>query len=453
MKTLPGTRISRYLISSLLVVAAWSAAAQGQERTGIVVDKIIAKVDNFIVLRSELEGLYQNYLTDGNPPTEDARCRILSQLVLNKLMVAKAEIDSLIVTDLEVDNNTDQRMNYLLQTSNNSPEQLEKQWGKSLDQIRLELHDQIKEQLLAREMQRKMTRDVTITPSEVRKFFNRIPADSLPFYNADVEIGQIVKFAQVSYRQKEAARNQLIDLRNRILSGEDFHELANKFSDDPSVRMNAGEMGWTRRGAMVSQFEATAFRLKVGEISEPFETQYGFHILQLLGRRGNEYNSRHILIAATPSDDDVKASAHFLDSIRTLIMAKTVSFETAAREFSDDQMTKGRGGYFTDSDGGSKVSLKELDPIVYFAIDSMKVGDISRPASFRTEDQKMAVRILYFKTKFPPHQANLKDDWFRIQAAALAQKKDQVTEKWFEKSRADVFIMVDPAFKSCKITD
>ncbi len=453
MKMLQNVRISKFLAISVLSALGLFPGFIKAQDTGLVVDKIIGKVDNYIVLKSELEMAYQSYLAEGNPASEDARCELFNRLIMNKLMVAKAEIDSVVVTDLEVDNNTDQRMQMILQSSGNSPEQLERAYGKTLEQIKLELRDQIREQLLAREMTSLITKDITVTPAEIRRFYNKIPSDSLPFYSSDVEVAQIVRVAKVSNAQKDEAKRKLTDLRDRILKGENFNELAMKNSEDPSAQYNGGEMGYVGRGAMVPEFEAMAFRLKVGEISQPFESPFGFHILQLIDRRGNEYNSRHILISAIPSADDIKNAEKYLDSLRTMIVRDSIKFESAAREYSDDQATKGRGGYFTDQDGSTKISMRDIDPVIYLNIDTMKVGNISKPLIYRTDDGKDAVRILYFKKKLPPHQANLKDDWNRIQSAALAEKKDIALEKWFTKARQDVFINIDPTYNGCKLLE
>jgi peptidyl-prolyl cis-trans isomerase SurA len=439
--------------SALLLALLLSESGMAQENPGFVVDKILVKVDNYVVLKSDLESSYQNFLSSGNPASNDTKCSILNSLIINKLMVAKAEIDSVIVSDLEVDQNTDQRMGMILQNSGNSPEQLEKAYGKTMDEIKLELRDQIKEQLVGRQMQQLITKDISITPSEVRRFFNQIPNDSLPYYDSDVEVAQIVRKAKVSDVQKAEARQKLIGLRDQILQGADFNELAKKNSEDPSAQYNGGEMGYVGRGAMVPTFEAMAFKLKEGEISMPFESPFGYHILQLIDRRGNEYNSRHILLSAVPSADDIKRSKEYLDSLREKIVKNEIKFEQTAKELSDDEATKPRGGFFADADGGTKISVKEIDPIIYFNIDTMKVGNISRPITYRTDDQKDAVRILYFKTKVAPHQANLKDDWHRIQAAALAEKKDKAMEKWFLKARKDVFINIDPEYQYCKILE
>jgi peptidyl-prolyl cis-trans isomerase SurA len=455
MKMALNEKISRFLILSaaILAVALPLCAQEEKEKTGFVVDKIIAKVDNYIVIKSELEGAYQAYVAEGNPQSEEAKCQLFNRLIMNKLMVAKADIDSVVVTDVEVDQNTGQRMNAILQNSGNSVEELERRYGKSLEQIRIELRDQIREQLLAREMSQRITKDLKITPADVKRFFNKIPTDSLPFYSSDVEIGQIVKIAKISDSQKEEAKRRLIELRERIINGEDFNVLAQKYSEDPSAKQNGGEMGFVGRGAMVPQFEAMGFKLRKGEISQPFESPFGIHIMQLIDRRGNEYNSRHILLLGSPSTEDINRAEKFLDSLRRKITRDSLQFEYAAKQFSDDTFSKGHGGYFTDPDGGVRVSLREIDPVVYLSIDTMKVGSISKPLAYRTEDGKEAVRILYYKAKVPPHQANLKDDWHRIQSAALAEKKDKVIGKWFSKSRQDVFINIDPSYKYCKLAE
>lgn len=453
MKMLQNVKISRFIaISVLTAINLFSGVVSAQD-TGLVVDKIIGKVDNYIVLKSELEMAYQAYLAEGNPSSEDARCELFNRLIMNKLMVAKAEIDSVVVTDVEVDGNTEQRMQMILQSSGNSPEQLERAYGKSLEQIKLELRDQIREQLLSREMTTRITKGITVTPAEIKRFFNKIPSDSLPFYSSDVEVAQIVRVAKVSNTQKEEARKKLSELRERILAGENFNQLAVKNSEDPSAQYNGGEMGYVGRGAMVPEFEAMAFKMKIGEISQPFESPFGFHILQLIDRRGNEYNSRHILISAVPSAQDIANAEKYLDSLRTRILRDSIKFERAAKEYSDDLQTKGGGGFFLDEDGGTKISMRDIDPVVYLNIDTMKVGNISKPLRYRTDDGKDAVRILYFKKKLPPHQANLKDDWSRIQSAALAEKKDKALEKWFDKARQDVFINIDPVYNGCKILE
>lgn len=444
---------ARYQTGLLAILFLVSPLANtlAQENTGFVVDEVIAKVDNHIVLRSDLDKGYQEYLTNGGTASQEAKCQFLAMLIRSKHMMAKAEIDSVMVLDFEVDNNTQRRMDLILAQSGRTPDELEAIYGKSLEQIRAELRDQIREQMIVSKMENNITDKLSVTPAEVKRFYNRIPKDSLPYFSAAVEVGQIVKIAESSAKQKEITKNQLLDLRSRILAGEDFATLAKKHSDDPSVLSNNGDMGWVGRGRMVPEFEAMAFKLKPNEISMPFESDFGFHIMQLLERRGNEYHSRHILISPKPSPEDLKRASDYLDSLRSLVLNDSIKFEKAAKEYSDDVETKGNGGFFTDADGGQQIPIDELDPIVFFKLDSMQVGNISKPMAYRTNDQKDAVRILFYKSRIPPHQASLQEDYHRIQAATLNEKKNKLLQKWFEKARQDVFINIDPNYEFCGI--
>ncbi len=418
-----------------------------------MVDKIIGKVDNYIVLKSELDKAYLEYVANGGQGGDQSRCQFLALLIRNKLMMAKAEIDSIVVSDEEVDSNTERRMGMILAQYGGSEEELENKFGKSLEQIKMELRDQVREQMVVSEMERTITKDLTVTPSEVKRFFNLIPKDSLPFFSAEVEVAQIVKVAEVSEKQKEEIKKQLIELRNSIITGEDFSTLAKKYSADPSVTGNGGDMGWVGRGVMVPEFEAMAFKLKPNDVSKPFESDFGFHILQLLGRRGNEYHARHILMSPSPSIEDIQRASKYLDSLRTLILRDSIPFQKIAKEYSDDMPSKGSGGFFADNDGGTRITVDDVDPAVFFAIDSMRVGTISSPLTYRTNEGKEAVRILFYKSRMAPHQASLKDDWNRIQNATLNEKKNRILEKWFNKARKDVFISLDPAYNFCGILD
>lgn len=427
--------------------------AQEEADNGFVVDKIIAKVDNYIVIKSELERSYQDYLTNGGSPSQQAKCQYLAMLVRNKLMLAKAEIDSVVVLDAEVDLNTQNRMDMIMSQSGRTENELEALYGKTMEQVRLELRDQIREQMIVSKMEEEMTKGVVVTPAEVKKFFAKIPKDSLPYFSASVEVAQIVRIAKVNSAQENQTKAELMSIRNRILAGEDFSKLAKDFSDDPSVIQNGGEMGWSGRGRMVPEYEAMAFKLKPNEISMPFKSPFGIHIMQLIERRGNEYNSRHILMSPKPSQQDLDAASHYLDSLRRLIMNDSLKFQAAAKEYSDDVATKGNGGFFSDPDRGIQLTVDELDPIVFFKLDSMKVGDISKPIAYRTDDGKDAVRILYYKARIAPHQASLDQDWTKIQAATLNEKKEKILQKWFQKARLDVFINIDPAYDNCGLLD
>ena len=415
----------------------------------VVIDKIVGKVDNYIVLKSDVEKAYLDALSQGRSAD---KCRVLESLLVNKMLVAKAEIDSVIVSEEEVEANLDRRLQFFINQVG-SEEAIEEYYGKTLEQFKVELSETIKEQLTAQRMESELTADLSVSPAEVRKFFRRIPKDSLPYFSTEVKVGQIVKIPDVSKSQKDRIKKKLNEVREEILNGADFNELAKDISMDPSVVNNGGELGFQRRGVLAPEFEAMAFKIDPGEISEPFETDFGIHILQLIERRGNTFNTRHILLIPQPLESDIVGAVDFLDSMRTVVQADSITFAKAAKEHSDDQQTSSNGGFFQDIDGSSRVSVEELDPVIFFTLDTMSVGNITKPIRYRLDDGTEAVRILYYETRMAPHQANLKDDYQKIYKAALNEKKGRIMEKWFLNARDDVYIEVDDEFDNCNITN
>jgi peptidyl-prolyl cis-trans isomerase SurA len=449
--------ISKFIQGSLkaafVLLSLWalglSAQAQDQQ---VVVDKIIAKVDNYIVLKSELEMAYLEFLSRGQISSgRSSKCQVLESLIINKLMVAKAEIDSVVVSDAEVRQNLDRRMQYYI-SQIGSEKMLEEYYKKTIEEFKEELRDGVKEQLVVQKMQNEITAKVKVTPAEVKRFFKSIPADSLPFFSTEVEVSQIVKKPTISKVEKEKVKQKLNEIRAQILRGEaTFEEMAKKHSEEPGASQSGGNIGFFKRGELAPEYEAAALRMKPGEISQPVETQFGFHLVQLIERRGNQFNTRHILIAPNPSKADLLEAKSYLDSLKTEIENGNLSFEKAAKEYSDDQETAGAGGYFQDDLGLTRISVEELDPVIFFAIDTMQVGTITPPMTFRTREGKESARILYFKSKLRPHQANLRDDYQKIYAAALNEKKNKVLTRWFDEANNDVFIDIDEEYERCNI--
>ncbi len=424
--------------------------AQSANDKGVVIDKIIAKVDDYIVLKSELDRAYLESLSQGELYQGNTKCQILESLVINKVMVAKAEIDSVSLPDIEVKNNLDKRMSYFIQQIG-SEERLEEIYNKSIDEFKAELFDQIEEQMIVQKMQSTIGEDVSVTPAEVKKFFSKIPADSLPYFSKEVTIGQIVKVPDVNENRKREIKNQMLDLKKRLESGEDFGSLANKFSMDPVSAAQGGELGFFKRSELAPEYEAAALGMKPGEISKPIESKFGFHLVQLIERRGNTYNSKHILIIPKPTEGDIQDAKDYLDSLRSAVIDDSVRFEVLAKEHSDDQFTSGNGGFFSDATGAMKVSVEEIDPTLFFTIDTIAVGSITRPMEFRMTDGTDAVRIIMYKEKIAPHQANLLQDYQKIRAATLASKHNQIMSKWFKDAQEEVYISIDPEYKNCRI--
>ncbi len=440
----------RSLVISFLVVS--SVVTRSYSQDGVVIDKIIAKVDDYIILKSELERSYLDYLSQGQSRGGNAKCQILQQLVVNKMLMAQSEIDSIFVLDIEVNSNLDRRMAYMAQQFGGEAE-IEKAYGKSIGQIRSEIFDNIKEQLTIQRMQSELTSDMKVTPSEVKKFFKSIPQDSLPYFSTEVSIAQIVKKADPGELQKEKVRNLLSNIRSRIKSGESFASLAQQYSQDPGSARRGGELGFYGRGELAPEYEATALSLKTGEVSDPVETQFGFHIIELLEKRGNTYRTRHILITPQPNQADYDNTEQYLDSLRTAIIGDSITFQAAAKEYSDDQETSSAGGFFQDETGALRVSADQLDPNIFFTIDTMQIGNITKPLKFQQQDGTYAYRIIYFKNKIKPHLANLDEDYQKISAAALARKKNLKISQWFEKARGNVFIELDPEYDYCDLTN
>lgn len=440
----------RFLIISLVLFGSTSLKAQ--ESNGVVIDKIIAKVDDYIILKSELERAYLDFLSRGQARGSNAKCEILQQLVVNKMLVAQAEIDSIIVSDSEVNSNLDRRMGIMAQQFGGEAE-ISKAYGKSIEQIRSEIFDNIKEQLTIQRMQSELTAEMKVTPSEVKKFFKNIPRDSLPYFSTEVSIAQIVKNPEPGFSQKEIVRNLLLDIRERIENGATFESMAKQYSQDPGSARRGGELGFFGRGELAPEFEATALSMKPGELSMPVETQFGFHLIQLQEKRGNTYRSRHILITPQPSQSDYEKTENYLDSLRLSILGDSITFQAAAKEYSDDQETSSAGGFFQDESGALRVPADQLDPNVFFTIDTMQVGSITRPLRFQQADGTYSYRIIFFKDKIRPHQANLEDDYQKIAAATLSQKQNIVLSEWFEKARNNVFIDIDAEYDYCDLTD
>ncbi len=439
----------RYILTSLAFIVLFISAS-AQERVNI--DKIIAKVDDYIVLKSDLEKGYLEFLSRGEFRGANAKCQVLEQLVVNKMLVAKSIIDSVEVSDDEVKSNLSRRMEYMV-SQVGSPDEIEKFYGKTLDQLEDELFESIKEQMIIQRMQQEITSNLKVSPSEVRKFYNKIPRDSLPYFSTEVQVGQIVVIPEAGKSQINKVKKEMYELRGRIIKGESFSTIARQYSDDPGSAPRGGQLPFFKRGDLAPEYEATAMTLQPGELSMPVQSDFGVHLIELQEKRGNTFRSRHILKTPKPSLDDVQEAENFLDSLRTLILNDSIDFQAAAKEHSDDKSTSSNGGFFLDENGSARISVEELDPTIFFTLDTMKIGNITRPERFQQQDGSYAFRILYYKYKVPPHQANLKIDYQKIAAATLNDKRNRILSKWFEEARKNVFIDIDPEYKFCNLLE
>ena len=445
-------RLKSFLLFFLPITAV---IAQETQPTGQVLDKIVAKVDNNILLESDVQKTYIEALAQAQQGmSAPTRCDVFESLMINKLMVAKAEIDSVVVTDAEVMLQVDNRFNAVMQQFGGDESVLVEVYGKTADQLKSEIEDVIREQLIVQRMRGKITEGITVSPAEVRAFFNSIPRDSLPLFTSEATVGQIVRKPEVNPKVREQIIAQLSKFKQDILDGKaDFADLAKRYSMDPGSAAQGGDLGFFRRGELAPEYEATALGLRQGEISDPIETQFGFHMIQLLENRGTTYNTRHILRIPTATEDDIKKAERYLDSLRQEILDGKIEFAKAAKEYSQDRTTSDAGGFFTDqATNSNRLSLRTLeDPVLYFTIDTMKVGDITHPIRFEDPREGTKVRILFYKARYPAHKANLEDDYEKMKAAALRRKEDEVLEKWFVTAKEDVFIDIDPVYDRCNV--
>jgi peptidyl-prolyl cis-trans isomerase SurA len=434
-----------------IILTLTSTIGFSQIIESVVVDKILAKVDDQIVLKSEMEVAYLQFLSSGQPLIGDAKCRVLESLVINKLLLAKAEIDSVSVSEDMVESNLNQRMQVFI-SQFGSEKQLEEFYDKSIDEFKEEFRDQVQDQLIIERMDGKIASDLDASPKEVRKFFSQIPKDSLPYFSTEVEVGILVKDIVSGEGSKKSILQQMNSIRDRILAGESFKAMAKTYSEDYGNKDKGGDLGYWKKTDLDPDYVAAAMKLDSGQVSPIVKTQFGYHLIQMIGKRGNEFNSRHILMRPNFSELDIQFTINEIDSIKSLIRQDSLSFEQAAKKYSDDQYTKSNGGLLVDQNTGStKIPLERMDTDIYFTLDTMTPGRISGPILFTKPDQQKAMRIIYYKNKFPPHQANLKDDYQKIYQATLEEKKFEVKKEWFEKTRREVFISIDDEFNHCKI--
>jgi len=439
---------SNTLAFVLLLLTLHSSFAQPMK--GTMVDQVAGVVGTNIVLKSQIEQQYNQLLQQGNPPSEELKCKILDQLLLNKLLLTQSIIDSIQVSDEQVNQKIESNLSYYIQQIG-SVEKLEQFYGKSIPEIKDEFRPLVKEQLQVQQMQSKLTKSVSATPSDVKQFFESIPKDSLPLINAEVEFAQIVKNVTISAEEKDIARNKLLEFKQRIEKGEDFSTLAILYSQDKESAKQGGELGFVNRSDLVPEFSAAAFKLKnTTELSDIVESQFGFHLIQLIERRGEKINVRHILITPKTADADIITTQNFMDSLSTVLKANKISFEDAALRFSDDTDTKQNGGSMVNPSTGSKLfDVGSVDPTILFQLDKMEVDEISGSSLFTTKDGKQAYRILKLKKRTLPHQMNLSDDYQKLQEVTQNDKQQKAIEIWRNKKKSVTYVRIADEYKKC----
>ena len=445
----------RKKLTIILFFAASCAAFAQPVRTTI--DRVIAVVGKSALLESELETQCLQLKLGGQTITRATKCQVLEQMLFRKLLLAQAEHDSITVTDDQVEQELDRRFRvYIYQLG--SVENFEKFYGKTVDKFKEDFRDDIRDILMSQKMQQKITGDITTSPSEVKKYFEGLSKDSVPFINAEIEIGEIVRKPKENPELRKYAREQIEEVRRRALNGEPFDMLVRTKSEDPGSNGSSGGPTLYKnvpRGQMVAEFDQYMFSLKPGEISPVFETSFGFHVLTVLARRGEVADVQHVLITIPVDPAGLQKAKEYLDSLSGSIKSQkdSLSFSQAASRFSDDEDSKIAGGKITNPNTGDTHfqldEISQVDPTIVLTIEKLKMGEISEPILYQTHDAKQAFRILYIYSRTEPHKENMKQDYLRIQSEAQNDKQDKIIKQWIAKKLVNTYVHITDDYKSC----
>lgn len=429
------------IITLVLIAAPFFMHAQP------VVDKIVAQVGDKIILMSEVESYYYDALQRGDVPA-DYRCAILQELISQKLMLIQAAKDSIEVTDADVESNIDNRIRYF-ESMFGSQEKMEEFYGKTVQEIKEEFRDDVKNMLLIEKVRGTILGETSVSPTEVKDFFNSIPIDSLPLISAQVEYAQITMVPKANAEQKALAKQKAQDILQRIRNGEDFCTLAGIYGMD-GTKDDCGNLGCQTRNTFVRDFSAAAFKLQPGEISDVVETEFGYHIIKMESLQGDKACLRHILIMPPVTNLNYVSANKKLDSVRAEIIAGRITFCEAALKYSDDENTsKSCGAVTNPQTGGTSFEISELAPDDYYALENLKEGQLSGVLAFTTADGKKAVRLIQMNEQTEPHQLNIKDDYARLQQFAVNQKEQKAMGDWVLQKAEREYIRIDENYAGC----
>ena len=414
------------------------------------IDKIQAKIGSEILLISDIENQYNQVLSQGVINTENLRCNIIDELLLQNFLVHHAKIDSTIeIVQDDIDAEINNRISFF-EKQLGSLEKVESYFNRSISSMEDELMLIVKDQFYSQKKQSKIINDVKITPNEVKDFYNKLIKDDIPTVPTKVELSQLVILPKISQEKEQIIKDKLNSFRKRIYDGEDFKVLATLYSDDPGSASRGGELGFMSRGDLVPEFERAAFKLKKDEISEVVQSKFGFHIIQMIERRGEQINVRHILLKPKFSSSSLKSASDKITSIKLEIDSNLLSFEEAIIKYSDDDSKNNGGLIINPQTGTTQFTYEELDPSIRYMVEKMSEGDISKPSLTKSQDgTQAAYRLLKIKSKKLEHKANVIDDFDLLKEYALANKKQTVLDNWVTDNLDATFISLSPELSKC----
>lgn len=435
-------------LTALCLLFTGALMAQGQA-VKVVADKIVAVVGDRIILQSDIRNSIEDARRQGSTVPEGAECVLMEQALISKVLMLQAEKDSLPVSDEDVEAELDQRIRHFINQTGGQKE-LEEYAGKTIYQIKDDARESVKENKLAAAMQQKIVGSVRITPTEVKAFFDRIPKDSLPFFESELEVGQIILFPKASRDLEQYIVAEMNNYKKQIETKvASFEQLAQRYSEDPGSKDRGGKYQINRNEKTWDPaFLSASFRLKNGEISAPVKSErFGYFLIQMIERRGDDADVRLILRTPPVTDAEIKLAMGKLDTIRSKVIAGTLSFNEAATKYSDDESAKYAGPFLLNRDGSPYVTIDQMDKEMVAMIGKMKVGDFSQPTPFTGDGGKKGVRIVFLKSRSEPHRMNLADDYSKISQAALEEKKGQALDKWIKAKMPTYYIMIDGVTK------
>jgi len=423
---------------------------QAQDKDYQVLDEIIAVVGDELILRSEFVAQKAQALSSGYSSSADLDCSIFENLLFENLLLHQAKLDSVEVSEAQIQSELERRIQVFSERMQGE-DKLEEFYGKSIAEIKAEFYEVIKDQMIMQTAQGQITSEFSLTPADVTDFFNQIPSDSLPYINSQVEMSQIMIKPVPSEAEVQRVKDKLNEYREAVLAGEkSFASLAILYSDDLGSGSKGGDLGMVGKGRMVSEFEAVAYNLGEGEISQAFETEFGYHIMQMMKREGNLYQARHILLTPKILGPDLEKAKSRLTEIQEILATDTITFEQAALKFSEDEGTKHNNGTMINPSTGSiRFEMSEIDPSLFFVVDKLKIDEISEPVLIKSQTGKEAYRIVKLRYRSEPHKANLKDDYQLIQNMAESAGSEGVVNDWINDKLGGTYIKISDDFKDC----
>lgn len=438
---------------SFIVLGYWTMAQGGQSKK-VLADKIVAVIGDKIVLKSDIVNYIEDEKRQGHEVPPGADCMLLEQMMVRKALMLQAQKDSLPVSDEEIEAELDQRIRYYI-SAYGGKEALEQIAGKTIYQIKEDNRTAIREQKLGDAMQRSIIENVRITPTEVRDYFEKIPKDSLRFYETELEMKQVVAYAKASRELEKYAQDELQEFKRQIESGTaSFERIARLYSDDPGTKEMGGRFEFNRNDKGVDgTFSSTAFALKEGQISRVVKSRFGYHIIQLVSRTGDDVVVRHILKIPQVTDTEINEAISRLDTVRSKLVANTLTFGEAVDRYSEDENSKFTAGSITNQQGSPYLTIQDLDKSLLPVYNELKVGEYSKPVAFTDETGKKGARIVYIQTKSEPHRENIKDDYNKIAQRVMEEKKGDLLNRWFQTKMPTFYISVDKDYRHCSGVD